>query len=365
MAQTLIGLNDAKAVKRFSVALAAETWQRSFWGRNFAASDGSQPLHRITELESNAGDQVTADLFVNLTGLGIEGDNTLKGNEEALSAHTMNFWIDQLRHGVSVGGKMTRKRTVHDLRMIGKEKLSIWWSRRFDEELFIYAAGVRGAETGDWLLPTTYTGRANNSLTAMDSTHILRVNSRASDGTLVPGDLFSMGFLEDINYQLKKMANAPKPIMMNGQEKYILILHPTAEKQLRQGSSTAAINDWAQLKKYTMDGQKQIWGEALGGYGKLVLFSHPKIPVVNNADDGAGVDDKGCVHNLLLGAQAMMFATGQAGGPFKFDWHEEQDDRGNLPVIDTGTIFGVQRAIWNSLSFSVMSCRSHHVTAVS
>lgn len=355
MAITSFGLNDPKTIKRFSVALAAQTWQKSWWGRNFMSTDGSTPLHRLSELERQAGDNVTVDLFNNLTGTGVTGDNTLKGNEEALTAYTQQFWIDQLRHGVSLGGNMSRKRIDHDVRSIAREKLSTWWARLYDEYIFTYLCGARGDQTGDWLMapgsvtPGTTKLQANNTVTAFSSGRTIYAANSNGDGDAsdsVVGnaaeDEMRLELLEYVNYKLRTMASPPRPLMIDGEECYILIMHPLAEMQLRGGTSTK----WLEIQKYSERGRDMLLKNSLGKYGKLVLYSHPKIPVIDST--------YGVCYNLLVGAQAGFIAHGNSGNGLHYAWHEEVDDRGNLPVIDTGAIFGIQRAMFNSVDFSSM-----------
>ena len=100
-----------------------------------------------------------------------EGDDVLENREEALKFYTDGVYIDQMRGGVNSGGRMTRKRTIHNLRKIARKRQSDWWARVFDELLFIYLSGARGINA-DYVFPTTYTGFANNSLSAPDSEHI-------------------------------------------------------------------------------------------------------------------------------------------------------------------------------------------------
>jgi hypothetical protein len=52
----------------------------------------------------------------------IEGDAELHGKEEALQFYSDNVYIDQMRGGADAGGRMTRKRTLHDLRKIAKSR---------------------------------------------------------------------------------------------------------------------------------------------------------------------------------------------------------------------------------------------------
>ncbi len=349
MAETTFGRNDAKTVKHYSLALSAQTFQKSFWGTNFMDTAGNKPIHRLMKLEREAGDTVTVDLFNNLSGTGVQGDNELKGNEESLTSATQQFWIDQLRHGVSLGGNMSRQRVAHDMRALGREKLSIWWSRIFDEAMSVYMTGTRGDETGDWLMapgsvtPGTTKLYGNNTVTAVQDASTLWAGGVSADNTITAdaGYNMTLELLDEAAYQLKTMANKPRPLMVGGKEKYVLVLHPLASHQLRTGSSST----WQEILKYSKP--DQLFSGALGEYGPFMIYEHAKIPVVNNSATGV-------VYNLIMGAQAGFLAHGNAGKGLHFDWHEEVDDRGAKPVIDSGSIFGIQRAIYDEKDFATM-----------
>lgn len=68
----------------------------------------------------------------------------MKGKEENLKFYTDEVAIDQTRHAVSAGGRMTRKRTVYNLRNAAKDRLSDYWLQYIDEMQFIYLSGVPG-----------------------------------------------------------------------------------------------------------------------------------------------------------------------------------------------------------------------------
>lgn len=84
-------------------------------------------IQRRTDLESDAGDTIDFDLSVQLRQKPTAGDARLQGKEENLRFFSDQVRIDQLRHGVSAGSKMSRKRTVHNIRKIGKDRLSDYW----------------------------------------------------------------------------------------------------------------------------------------------------------------------------------------------------------------------------------------------
>lgn len=192
MAQTVIGLNDVKAIKKWSGDLAVDTARKSYFNKKFmgSGSNTSAPIQMITRLENEAGDNISYDLSLQLKMAPIEGDSVLRGSEEDLNFYTDNIYVDQARAGVNTGGRMSRKRTLHDLRSVAKARQSEWWARMFDEQFFMYLSGSRGVNT-DFIFPLGYTGRANNAFEAPDSDHVLKSNAGAggADNTIAADDL--------------------------------------------------------------------------------------------------------------------------------------------------------------------------------
>jgi hypothetical protein len=84
MAKTIIGLNDAKAVKRYSGLLAVDVARTSYFGRKFMGEgpESSMPIQRLTELENDAGEYISYDLNMQLKMQPVEGDDTLEGKEK-------------------------------------------------------------------------------------------------------------------------------------------------------------------------------------------------------------------------------------------------------------------------------------------
>lgn len=90
MAQTIIGLNDSKAVKRYSGNLAVDVGRKGYWSKKFMSKGEvpTTPLWQLNELESDAGEQITYDLSMQLKMQPIEGDAKLEGKEEKLEFYT-------------------------------------------------------------------------------------------------------------------------------------------------------------------------------------------------------------------------------------------------------------------------------------
>ena len=98
MATTAYGVNHPLAVKIWAKKLFHDTIGSTFVGKFTGKSDTSL-IQLRTELSKDAGDRITVGLRPLLTGAGIQGDNTLEGNEEALSTYSDNVLIDPRSNG--------------------------------------------------------------------------------------------------------------------------------------------------------------------------------------------------------------------------------------------------------------------------
>jgi len=348
MSQTTIPWGDGRAGIKFSVATAYQVVTSSFWGRNFISEDGSKPLHRIVDLEKGRGfDQVRVDKWNQLTEPPVIGDARARGKEEGLQGTFLQMWINQARKPVSCGGKMSQKRTAHDLREVARGRHSVFWSRWFDEEFFVYGAGRRGNGTKNWLHSLTwdFSGFANNTLAVPHTNNIFYPSGISAETAITAANgLMSVGLMEYWDYLIDQMDNPPEPLIINGEETYIVIMSMYDRYALRTGTSNvnSAIGDWANMKKYGKKESDMPWAGILGKWGRFLLFAHNKVVryyhANNNNQTGGVVND--C---LIVGAQALALAHGDAGEGMHFWWHEEPIDYNNEPVIVTGTMFGIQR----------------------
>lgn len=107
-------------------------------------TDKGAPIVRITDLEKEAGDTVTVDIFHELNGLPTMGDNLIEGRSEDISQAHDKIVINQGRKPVDAGGKMTQKRTKQNLRKASRTLLGSYYGRLKDELTLAHLAGARG-----------------------------------------------------------------------------------------------------------------------------------------------------------------------------------------------------------------------------
>jgi len=346
--KTIVGLGDAKAVKKYSTFLAVDVGRESYFNRKFmgVGEDAQTPLQTLPDLESDAGENISYDLCMQLRMQPIEGDNTLEGNEEDLKFYSDSVYIDQLRGGVNTGGRMTRKRTIHDLRQIARRRQGEWWARVFDELFFMYLSGARGTGT-DYIYPTSFTGFASNSFVAPDSQHILYGGSVAGKSSITSSHVMDLSIIDRAVTRAASMGGGSsgvpsmQPVRIEGEQHYVLVMHPFQEHNLRL--ATASGGTWFDIQKSvtTQAGNKSpIFSGALGWYRGVVLHSHKAV--IRFSDYGAGTNLP-AARGLFMGRQAGVVAFGSPGTGLRFDWHEEARDNGNQAVISTATICGVKK----------------------
>lgn len=368
MATTTIAYNDSKAVKKWSGRLAVDTARKSYFNRKFIGrgTGSGMPIHQLTDLESDAGERIQYDLSMQISGVPVEGDARIDEaysgpGDTALAFYSDNVVIDQSRKGVSAGGRMTRKRTIHDLREIALKRQSDYWGRLFDEEIFIYLSGARG-DNADFIQPTNYTGRANNSLTAPDSEHYLLGGDATAitkgTGDIAVGDVMTLALIDKAVVTASMMGGGAGgtpsilPINYDGEQSFVLVMNPYQVYDLRTSTSTGA---WLDIQKAAAaaEGRKNpIFRGSLGMYNGVILHEHKAI--VRFADMGPG-SDVDVARALFLGDQAGVIAFGSTGKGLRFDWHEETVDRGNEIVITAGCIWGAKKTTFNSKDYGVIA----------
>lgn len=356
MAQTVIAWGDPKARKAWSTSLSTDQIKKSYWERKFVGTDENSVLQRKTEVESDSGDRVSFDLSVQLRGQYTPGDNRLEGKEENQRFYTDEVVVDQARHAVSAGGKMTRKRTSHNLRGNARRLLSDYWAKVIDEMTFVYLTGARGINL-DFTLPVGWTGHATNALQAPDAGHLLYGGAATSKATLTAADTMSRAVIEraSVKAEMLQAADADSanmvPVSIDGETHYVIVMSPFQAYDLRMESGAQG---WLEIQKAltTAEGRNSnIFKGGLGMIDNVVLHRHSRV--IRFSDYGAG-SNVNAARALFMGRQAGVVAYGAPGG-LRWDWKETTKDYDNEPAVAAGAIFGIKKTRFNNRDFGVLS----------
>lgn len=361
MGQTVIGLGDPKAVKRWSGTLLVDVGRKEIFTRKWMGrgEESAKPIMQLVDLEQEKGDQISYDLSMALDMQPVEGDDTLNGKEEGLAFYTDVVYIDQMRGGVNGGGAMSRKRTLYDMRALAKAKSVDWWAQVQTQLKFMYLSGARGVNS-DFLFPTTYTSFANNSLTAPDTNHLVYGGVATSKASLASTDTMStlpidraVAYAEMMGGSGPAYSKVPQiqPCDVDGEEMFLMIMNPWQAFNLRRNTIT---NDWADIQKAmaTASGRdNEFIKGGLGIWNGVVLHKHANV--ISFSDYGAG--SVAAARALFLGKHAGVVAFGSPGQDLRFGWHEETDDRGNQIIITTNAMWGFKKTTFNGNDFAVMA----------
>lgn len=355
MAQTIITTSAAQTKKKWAGALFNSSVPESYWGSHFmkegsAESAPNAPIHLITDLEKDSGDEVNFDIYAQLTGSPTYGDDNLEGNEESLTPYSDKILINHVRKATDSGGEMTRKRTTNNHRMICRNKLTDWWSRFFDEAVFMNISGARGSNA-DYILPTASTAAIEGqSLVARSSGNIIYSGAATSKASLVAGDKFSLTSIDKAVTKAETEGGGSDgvirvtPLRMDGVDKFVCLMHNFQEHDLRTSTTTG---QWLDIQKATAtnNGTKNpIFTGSLGEYRGVVLHKHNKV--TRFTDYGAG-SNVAAARAIFMGRQAMVAAFGSPANGLRFDWAEEWRDYKNRLGIATKCIVGLKRPQFN------------------
>ena len=361
MAKTIVGLNDPKAVKLFGGALFKAAVPQSLYGKQLMAPantvrEGAEmanaPIVVINDLTSQAGDTVSFDIAVQLTGDGVYGDDTLEGNEESLDMYTDQIIINQIRHGVDGGGKMTQKRTVNNLRMIAKEKLAQWHGQKFDSVMATTLGGARGVNQSLYIpMGATAPIKGASPYVPYDAAHTAYGGSATSKSTLTASDKLTLGVIDRVLTKIKAtggMADGKlrlTPLDKGGRESYIMTITAQQEQDLRNDAGTGGWLDIQKAATTNAGYQSNIFTGVLGEY-RNVGFKQVPVGVEFN-DYGAGQNV--VAHRaVLMGRQAAAVAFGTSGSSnMRADWVEEEKDYGNRMGIAAGMVYGTKLPQFN------------------
>lgn len=305
--------------------LVPKVWAKKVWHEGvkdsyfdkFTATDGSNVVHKNKDLENVKGDSVVFGLMMNLTGSGVEGNRQkLAGAEDTLNIYDFTVNTKLVRNAVSryeADDQRTQYDMLKEIKIALKQWLSDWLDDRLisrlsynpsnGEVLYASAAGTQSSITANDKLTTTIISRAKR----------------------------------------KAMMHAPKvqPIKVDGMDKYIMLVHPWAARDLKDDPKWLA----AQQNANVRGSKNPIFTGALGEYDGVILYEYERVQTGNIGASGANV-----CQNLLLGKQAACFAVSR---PAK---HIEQtDDYGNIAGNGIAFYGAVEKTNFNGKDYGVIN----------
>ena len=347
MATTSYGVNDALAVKLWGKKLFQDALKKTYFDRFMGKSSNSLVQLR-DETSKGPGDRITVGLRMQLSGAGVQGDGTLEGNEESLTTYSDNVFIEQLRHAVRSAGKMSEQRVPFSVRDEAKAGLEDWWADRLDTWFFNQLAGYT-AQTD-----TRYTG--NQAATAPSTNRKLFAGSTATDVGQTSSDIFNLNLIDKCVERAETVSPTLRPIMVGGEKKFVMFLHPYQVYDLRTSTSSG---QWLDIQKAALSGGKDsgspIYTGALGEYNGVVLHQASRVPQGVNGSSAVTTTRRA----IFCGAQAALMAYGQKDQSAEMSWVEELFDYQNQLGVSAGMIAGLKKTVFNSEDFGTITVSTY------
>jgi N4-gp56 family major capsid protein len=363
-------ITKAQAAKAFGAALFTHTRRKNSFvnmltgaapqaakkdmSRNKKQTESGAPVVMINDLASQAGDSVEMDLFHNLNGLPTMGDKKLAGRGEDLSKTTFELSINQGRKMVDSGGKMSQKRTKHNLLSTAKTLLGNYFNDYQDEIAMYHLAGARGSFTGDdIIIPLDDHSEfdeimVNPVLAPTYDRHLFGGDATSFEG-IDSADIMTFAKLDDLALILEEQSHPIKHIsfeadqMANESPFYLLFVTPRQWRDLWasaiasgkiQEIMASAMNRGKGFNHPVFKGDVLMWRNILvRQYRKPVRFYTGDTVAVSGNNNTATTSLKTAGTDIdraiLLGGQALANAYGGSSSGSHFAMTTEKTDHGN------------------------------------
>lgn len=301
-----------------------------------------------TELKGE-GDRVRFALRALPTGIGVQEDETLEGNEEGLEYKYFDLNLGEKRHAIKVDLNLSAQRTMFNVRSDAKEALQEWIEEYLDTTFFEYLTGSgQGATTAiSKYHPNGVLG--GNALLAPSSDRIVYPGSVTAKANLTASDIMSLSVLDKVAERVKLASPTMRKANFGGKMCWLVILHPWQVTSLRSNTNAG---QWFDIQRAAMEGGKitnnPIFSESLGMYRDFLLIESTRIPTFTDYGSGANV---GAARALVLGAQAAVVAHGKGAnekGVLKLA--ERTFDYGKRYGVAATLIWGMAKARFSDQS---------------
>jgi N4-gp56 family major capsid protein len=299
------------------------------------------------ELKKSPGDKITFGLRALPTGVGVQDDETLEGQEEGLVFKDFAVYLGEKRYATKVDLNLSAQRTLFDVKQEAKDAVSEWLEEYIDTTFFEYLTGIgQGSTTSiSKYHPNGVLG--GNTLNTPTSSRLIFAGTATTRATLTSTDYMSLSVLDSVALRLKRASPSIRKGQFDGKSAWVVIMSPEQVHDLRASTTTG---QWFDIQKACLMGGKvdssPIWTEALGMYRDMILIESTRIPTFTNG--GAGANLPGA-RALVLGAQSAVVAYGQnTDGWGKMELAEKTFDYGKRYGVAATLIWGMQKSKFTS-----------------
>lgn len=331
----------------------------SFAAKTKGQTSPDYPIVKAGDLAKGAGDTVSIDLFNILQGKPVMGDKRIEGRMMQLTYSSMDVRIDQVRGGADSGGRMTQKRTVHNLRNISMAGLQAWMQRLEDQTALVHLAGARGSQqTSDWVVPLQSDADFGeimvNAVKAPTKNRYFAANDATTPADIGTNDALTLQDIDRIVAQLRESPVVMQSVKIKGDDRAwndpLWVMFVTERQWLYLQSRTSQTT-WRQAVQYAFERKSGGLKHPLFDAYETIMWNGMLIKRMNRyairfAAGDSVVTDTGGTDGLtytestvqtaqpvdravIVGAQALAKAYGKSASDYFYDWSEKEVDHGN------------------------------------
>lgn len=314
--------------------------------------DSGKPIIILTELNKNAGDTLRLHFIPQFTGEAILGQNvSVTGNEKSLDEYFMDIKIDQIAQAVAKKGKMTDRRIIWGFREEAKKQLANWFMVAHEKLVLDALCGFikDGVNYVENQLTDNVVNGIGRLVVSNGNSFDIEPPNKSNTAQLltdvVASDKMNVDILESLQ-SIAKTANEKYPVapirLTNGEEYYILLVHPNVARNIRQTS------DWKTRSQSIISAgintaNDPIATGAMGIWNRIIIKEVDYIKT-HKADAGNVV-----ARNLLLGANACGVMYGQTS-----DYSEEYRDHHRTLSLACDEISGRSKIVFDGTDIGVI-----------
>jgi N4-gp56 family major capsid protein len=365
MSYTSFAVNDAMAIKVWSQETAVMERETSEIAKLEGEGDDNIIQVKTDFSKTNGkGDQITFAVRARMGGGGFGAGQRALGNARALTYYSDSVLISELGQttGIQSENSIDAQRVPMNMRKDAKASLVEWWKDRKAAWFFNHVCGYTPANTE--VADTSglkYTG--HNTVTGHTSGRRIWAGNATNDQSLTSADTFTVSLIDRAKELAMLGDNIVKPVMINGQPKHVLYLHPAQVTQLR---TDAGAGGWLDITKAAMQGGKvsdsPLYTGALGEWNNVILRQAQEVTQgVNGSAASTAVTT--VRRAVMLGQQAAVCAYGGANkyGPMKYRWSEELDDHGRVLEVGAWSLAGMKKVVFNNVDFGCLTISTYAV----
>ncbi|EGB0326525.1 TPA: N4-gp56 family major capsid protein [Salmonella enterica subsp. enterica serovar Muenchen] len=325
------------------------------------------PVVRITDLKKERGDEVSFSIMHKLSKLPTMGDQRIEGRGEDLSRADFSLRIDQGRHLVDAGGRMSQQRTKFNLVSSARTLLGTYFNDLQDQCAVIHLAGARGDFMADDVIVPLASHRdfqdimINDVMPPTHDRHFFGGDATSLEA-VDSSDIFTLGLVDNMALFIDEMAHPLQPVRMKGDELYgedpYYVLYVTPRQWNDWYTSTSG-KDWNQMMVRAVNRSKGFNHPLFKGecamWRNILVRKYAGMPIrfytgsqvwVSDNDKAATmkqVEVKTTIDRaMLLGAQALANAYGQKDGGH-FNLVQKKTDMDNRTEIAINWINGLKK----------------------